>query len=94
MSTANFSTPAYLPDFPAIGSTSGLGPHRAEDYWKLPEGEPVELIWGHYLFAPTPCFHHQATSLLMTEAKLACSAMLSGALGRPGSLFTCAPPRP
>ncbi|WP_442482340.1 Uma2 family endonuclease [Aeoliella sp. SH292] len=73
MSTANFSTSAYLPDFPAIGGSSGIGPYRAADYWKLPEGEPIELIRGHYVMSPAPNFLHQAISLLLSEMVLRAS---------------------
>lgn len=44
-----------------------LGPYCAEDYWKLPEGEPVELIKGRLVMSPAPFFLHQTISALLTE---------------------------
>ena len=38
---------------------STLGPYRAADYWKLPEGEPVELIRGRLVVSPAPNTLHQ-----------------------------------
>jgi len=39
---------------------STLGPYRAADYWKLPEGEPVELIRGRLVVSPAPDTSHQS----------------------------------
>jgi Uma2 family endonuclease len=38
---------------------STLGPYRAADYWKLPEGEPVELLRGRFVVSPAPDLTHQ-----------------------------------
>lgn len=38
---------------------STLGPYRAADYRKLPEGEPVELIRGRIVVSPAPNTLHQ-----------------------------------
>jgi len=38
---------------------STIGPYRAEDYWQLEEGEPVELIRGRLLVSPCPTPLHQ-----------------------------------
>ena len=38
---------------------STLGPYRAADYEKLPEGEPVELIRGRLIVSPAPNTLHQ-----------------------------------
>jgi Uma2 family endonuclease len=38
---------------------STLGPYRADDYWKLPEGEPVELLRGRFVVSPAPDLTHQ-----------------------------------
>lgn len=38
---------------------STLGPYRAADYWKLPEGEPVELLRGRLVVSPAPTTLHQ-----------------------------------
>ncbi len=55
---------------PGFSPPSTLGPHRAADYWKLPEGEPVELIQGRLIVSPAPSFLHQTISLLMSEILL------------------------
>lgn len=53
-----------LPPFtPALA----LGPHRAADYWKLPEGEPVELIRGRLVMSPSPRPSHQIISAVLTR---------------------------
>lgn len=39
---------------------STLGPYRAADYWKLPEGERVELLRGRFVVSPAPDLTHQA----------------------------------
>ena len=49
---------------------SVLGPFRAADYWKLPEGEPVELLQGRLVVSPVPTFLHQTISLLLSEILL------------------------
>ena len=41
---------------------STLGPYRAADYWKLPEGEPVELIRGRFVVSPAPDTIHQTVA--------------------------------
>jgi Uma2 family endonuclease len=45
---------------------STLGPYRAADYWKLPEGEPVELIRGRFVVSPAPDTIHQTVAGLLT----------------------------
>ncbi len=66
MSTA---TPPFdvLPGFTPV---SGLGPHCAADYLALPEGEPVELIYGRLAASPAPTTLHQTVSALLTEILL------------------------
>jgi hypothetical protein len=44
---------------PGFTPVSTLGPHRAADYFQLPEGEPVELIYGRYAVSPAPTTLHQ-----------------------------------
>ncbi|MCA9239096.1 MAG: Uma2 family endonuclease [Planctomycetales bacterium] len=62
------SIAASQTDLPLIlGLTNTLGPHRAADYWKLPEGEPVELIQGEYVVSPAPNYTHQAISLCLSQ---------------------------
>ncbi|MEX2093441.1 MAG: Uma2 family endonuclease [Pirellulales bacterium] len=45
---------------------STLGPYRADDYWNLPEGEPVELIRGRLIVSPAPNTLHQTIVGLLT----------------------------
>jgi Uma2 family endonuclease len=53
---------------PLTGYTppSTLGPYRAADYWKLPEGEPVELLRGRLVVSPAHDTTHQTISGLLT----------------------------
>ena len=46
---------------------STLGPYRAADYWKLPEGEPVELIRGRLVVSPSPSTLHQTVSITLSS---------------------------
>ncbi len=59
----------YLP-CEEMGTTLAYGPYRAEDYWRLPEGEPVELIRGILVMSPAPNFYHQTISILLSEVFL------------------------
>jgi Uma2 family endonuclease len=52
---------------PGFTPVSTLGPHRAADYFELPEGEPVELIYGRYAVSPAPTTLHQTICALLTE---------------------------
>lgn len=52
---------------PGFTPVSGLGPHRARDYFSLPEGEPVELIYGRLVVSPSPNYAHQTVVALLTE---------------------------
>jgi len=45
--------------FEAFSPCSDRGPYRAADYWKLPEGEPVELVRGRLIMSPSPSTLHQ-----------------------------------
>lgn len=60
------ATLSYLPS-DALGWQLQHGPHRADNYWALPEGEPVELIRGELVMSPAPNFHHQVLSSLLTD---------------------------
>ncbi len=53
---------------PGFSPPSTLGAKRAADYWRLPEGEPVELIQGRFVVSPSPDSLHQ--TLLMCLAKI------------------------
>jgi Uma2 family endonuclease len=52
---------------PGFTPVSTLGPHRAADYFELPEGEPVELIYGRLIVSPSPDYTHQLIVALLTE---------------------------
>jgi Uma2 family endonuclease len=45
---------------------STLGSYRAADYWKLPEGEPVELLRGRLIVSPSPDTLHQTLSIMLS----------------------------
>jgi Uma2 family endonuclease len=49
----------HFEQFEAFSPLSVAGPYRADDYWKLPEGEPVELIRGRLIMSPSPTPLHQ-----------------------------------
>lgn len=55
MSTIDFQ----FVTFEGFSPVSQLGPYRAADYWKLPEGAPVELIRGELVMSPAPRTSHQ-----------------------------------
>lgn len=55
MSTAHYN----FETFTGFSPISEVGPYRADDYWKLPEGEPVELIRGRLVMSPCPTPLHQ-----------------------------------
>lgn len=63
---------------PGFTPVSGLGPHRASDYFALPEGEPVELIYGRLTVSPAPTTLHQTVSLLLAEILLRISRTTGG----------------
>lgn len=75
MSTASI---AYEQTLPGFSPPSALGPHRAADYWELPEGEPVELIYGRLIVSPSPNLLHQAISLVLSEFLLKSSRQGGG----------------
>lgn len=52
---------------PGFTPVSGLGPYRAEDYFELEEGEPVELIYGRLVVSPSPNYAHQTVVALLTR---------------------------
>jgi Uma2 family endonuclease len=53
------TTVFHFEHFDAFSPFSDVGPYRAADYWKLPEGEPVELIKGRLVVSPSPNVLHQ-----------------------------------
>jgi len=48
--------------FDGFSPYSGIGPYRAQDYWELEEGSPVELIRGRLVMSPAPMSNHQFLS--------------------------------
>lgn len=73
------STTAYqFETFEAFSPFSDVGPYRAADYWRLPEGEPVELIKGRFVVSPSPNVLHQTIILLLAESLLKASRKTGG----------------
>ena len=73
------STTAYqFETFEAFSPFSDVGPYRAADYWRLPEGEPVELIKGRFVVSPSPNVLHQTIVLLLAESLLKASRKTGG----------------
>jgi Uma2 family endonuclease len=71
--------------FEGFSPIAKLGPYRADDYWQLPEGAPVELIRGELVMSPAPRTSHQIVIgqlyalLLQAEARGGGLALLSPA---------------
>jgi Uma2 family endonuclease len=63
---------------PGFTPVSGLGPHRASDYFSLPAGEPVELFYGRYAVSPAPTTLHQTVCALLTEYLLRVARISGG----------------
>jgi Uma2 family endonuclease len=80
MSTA---TP-YFDSFSGFTPVTRQGPHRAADYWRLPEGERVELIRGELITSPAPRTPHQVVVVLLTE-------LFSGISRKSGGFALCSP---
>jgi Uma2 family endonuclease len=80
MSTVDFQ----FVTFDGFSPVSMIGPYRAADYWKLPEGEPVELIRGELVMSPAPKSSHQIVVVLLTE-------LFSGISRKSGGFALCAP---
>ncbi len=57
---------------------STLGPYRAADYWKLPEGERVELILGRLVVSPAPTLLHQIVSITLASHLFAIARRCGG----------------
>ena len=47
--------------FESFSPYTEAGPYRAADYWKLPEGEPVELARGRFFLSPSRTVLHKIT---------------------------------
>jgi Uma2 family endonuclease len=70
--------------FEGFSPAPQLGPYRAADYWKLPEGAPVELIRGELVMSPSPRPSHQ---IVVVEL----AALFLGIAKRSGGFAVCAP---
>lgn len=53
--------------FTGFSPHSTVGPYRADDYWILPEGEPVQLLRGRLIVSPSPNILHQLIVLRLGE---------------------------
>jgi Uma2 family endonuclease len=80
MSTTGFQ----FVSFDGFSPMANVGPYRAADYWKLPEGAPVELMRGEFVMSPAPRSVHQVIVVLLTE-------IFSGFSRRSGGFALCAP---
>gem|GEM_PF-83301 len=49
----------HFEHFEAFSPYTEAGPYQAIDYWKLPEGEPVELVRGRFIVSPSLSTLHQ-----------------------------------
>ncbi|HEX6963962.1 MAG TPA: Uma2 family endonuclease [Lacipirellula sp.] len=70
--------------FEGFSPAPQLGPYRAADYRKLPEGAPVELIRGELVMSPSPRFGHQVVVAQLTAHFVAIAT-------RSGGIAVCAP---
>jgi Uma2 family endonuclease len=80
MSTTSFQ----FVTFEGFSPLATVGPYRAADYWKLPEGAPVELMRGEFVMSPAPITLHQVVVVLLAE-------LLSAVSRRSGGFALCAP---
>src|SRR5690606_9399109 len=80
MSTVDY----HFTTFEGFSPIAELGPYRAEDYWQLPEGAPVELIRGELIMSPSPRSAHQIIVVELT-------ALLHAIAKQSGGLALCAP---
>lgn len=53
--------------FTSYSPYSTVGPYRADDYWILPEGEPVQLLRGRLILSPSPNILHQLIVIRLGE---------------------------
>ena len=59
-----------LTHYDSYSPSSETGPYRAADYWKLPEQQPCELIYGRFCVSPAPTPMHQMVVLLLADTLL------------------------
>lgn len=74
MSTVGFQ----FTNFDGFSPSARCGPYRAQDYWELPEGAPVELIRGELVVSPAPRSSHQTIVVLLAELFSAISRQSGG----------------
>jgi Uma2 family endonuclease len=53
--------------FAGFSPHSTVGPYRADDYWILPENEPVQLLRGRFILSPSPNILHQLIVIRLCE---------------------------
>jgi len=70
--------------FEGFSPIAEVGPYRADDYWHLPEGIPVELIRGELVMSPSPRTSHQVVVVELT-------AIFAEIAKRAGGMTLCAP---
>jgi Uma2 family endonuclease len=78
------TTILHFEPFEAFSPFSDVGPYRSADYWRLPEGEPVELIKGRLVVSPSPNFLHQIIVTMLVD-------ILHAAAQKSGGAAVCAP---
>lgn len=57
------TVPSTYESFIGYAPYSTVGPYRASDFLKLPEGERVELLKGRFIVSPCPTPLHQVVAL-------------------------------
>lgn len=57
----------HFEQFEAFSPMTVSGPYRTDDYWKLPEGERVELVRGRLIMSPSPSSLHQIVILRLAR---------------------------
>lgn len=73
-----------LRPYELLSPRSMLGPYRAPDYWKLPDDQPCELLFGRFYRSPSPSALHQIVAYLLWEALMGAARRSGGvALGAP-----------
>ncbi|MDZ4659015.1 MAG: Uma2 family endonuclease [Bythopirellula sp.] len=53
--------------FTGFSPYATVGPYRADDYWILPENEPVQLLRGRLIVSPSPNILHQLIVMRLGE---------------------------
>ncbi len=61
------ATAMQFGSLPGFTPVTTLGPHREAEYAALPEGEPIELIFGRLVISPAPDLAHQFIVMILTR---------------------------